>query len=68
MAEGLSVKPVRAITWTDVGGREAALIQLLDDLVEGLLAVVELTGVRGHDRVLGRGREAGAAHPAVRRA
>ena len=23
MAEGLSVKPVRAITWTDVGGREA---------------------------------------------
>ena len=27
MAEGLSVKPVRAITWTDVGGREAALIQ-----------------------------------------
>jgi RNA polymerase sigma-70 factor (ECF subfamily) len=27
MAEGLTVKPVRAITWTDVGGREAALIQ-----------------------------------------
>jgi RNA polymerase sigma-70 factor (ECF subfamily) len=27
MAEGLSVKPVRAITWTDVGGREAALVQ-----------------------------------------
>ena len=27
MAEGLSVKPVRAITWTDVGGREASLIQ-----------------------------------------
>ena len=27
MAEGLSVKPVRAITWTDVAGREAALIQ-----------------------------------------
>jgi RNA polymerase sigma-70 factor (ECF subfamily) len=27
MAEGLSVKPVRAITWTEVGGREAALIQ-----------------------------------------
>jgi RNA polymerase sigma-70 factor, ECF subfamily len=27
MAEGLSVKPGRAITWTDVGGREAALIQ-----------------------------------------
>jgi RNA polymerase sigma-70 factor (ECF subfamily) len=27
MAQGLSVKPVRAITWTDVGGREAALIQ-----------------------------------------
>jgi RNA polymerase sigma-70 factor (ECF subfamily) len=27
MAEGLFVKPVRAITWTDVGGREAALIQ-----------------------------------------
>jgi RNA polymerase sigma-70 factor (ECF subfamily) len=27
MAEGLSVKPVRALTWTDVGGREAALIQ-----------------------------------------
>jgi len=27
MAEGLSVKPVRAITWEDVGGREAALIQ-----------------------------------------
>ena len=27
MAEGLSVKPVRAITWADVGGREAALIQ-----------------------------------------
>jgi RNA polymerase sigma-70 factor, ECF subfamily len=27
MAEGLSVKPYRAITWTDVGGREAALIQ-----------------------------------------
>ena len=27
MAEGLSVKPVRAITWSDVGGREASLIQ-----------------------------------------
>jgi RNA polymerase sigma-70 factor, ECF subfamily len=27
MAEGLSVKPFRAITWTEVGGREAALIQ-----------------------------------------
>jgi len=27
MAQGLSVKPVRAITWSDVGGREAALIQ-----------------------------------------
>jgi RNA polymerase sigma-70 factor (ECF subfamily) len=27
MAEELFVKPVRAITWTDVGGREAALIQ-----------------------------------------
>jgi RNA polymerase sigma-70 factor (ECF subfamily) len=27
MAEGLFVKPVRAITWTDVGGREASLIQ-----------------------------------------
>jgi RNA polymerase sigma-70 factor, ECF subfamily len=27
MAEGLSVKPVRAITWTNVGGREASLIQ-----------------------------------------
>jgi RNA polymerase sigma-70 factor, ECF subfamily len=27
MGEGLSVKPVRAITWEDVGGREAALIQ-----------------------------------------
>jgi RNA polymerase sigma-70 factor (ECF subfamily) len=27
MAQGLSVKPVRAITWTDVGGREASLIQ-----------------------------------------
>jgi RNA polymerase sigma-70 factor, ECF subfamily len=27
MAEGLSVKPVPSITWTDVGGREAALIQ-----------------------------------------
>jgi RNA polymerase sigma-70 factor (ECF subfamily) len=27
MAEGLTVKPVRAITWADVGGREAALIQ-----------------------------------------
>lgn len=27
MAEGLSVKPVRSITWTEVGGREAALIQ-----------------------------------------
>ena len=27
MAEGLSVKPVRAITWTEVGGREAPLIQ-----------------------------------------
>src|SRR5919204_6050286 len=27
MAEGLSVKPVRAITWTDVGGREGSLIQ-----------------------------------------
>jgi RNA polymerase sigma-70 factor (ECF subfamily) len=27
MAEGLSVKPVRAITWADVGGREAALVQ-----------------------------------------
>ena len=27
MAQGISVKPVRAFTWTDVGGREAALIQ-----------------------------------------
>jgi len=27
MAGELSVKPVRAITWTDVGGREALLIQ-----------------------------------------
>jgi RNA polymerase sigma-70 factor (ECF subfamily) len=27
MAEGLSVKPFRAITWSDVGGREAALVQ-----------------------------------------
>ena len=27
MAEGLSVKPLRAITWTEVGGREALLIQ-----------------------------------------
>src|SRR5919205_1258119 len=27
MAQELSVKPVRAITWTEVGGREAALIQ-----------------------------------------
>jgi RNA polymerase sigma-70 factor (ECF subfamily) len=27
MAEGLSVKPARAITWTEVGGREALLIQ-----------------------------------------
>jgi RNA polymerase sigma-70 factor (ECF subfamily) len=27
MAEGLSVKPVRAITWTEVGGGEALLIQ-----------------------------------------
>jgi RNA polymerase sigma-70 factor, ECF subfamily len=27
MAEGLFVKPVRAITWAEVGGREAALIQ-----------------------------------------
>jgi RNA polymerase sigma-70 factor (ECF subfamily) len=27
MAQGLSVKPVRAITWTEVGGREAALVQ-----------------------------------------
>jgi RNA polymerase sigma-70 factor, ECF subfamily len=27
MAQGLSVKPGRAITWTDVGGREAALVQ-----------------------------------------
>src|ERR671918_1255118 len=27
MAEELSVKPVRAITWSDVGGREASLIQ-----------------------------------------
>src|SRR5919109_4140398 len=27
MAEELSVKPVRAITWTGVGGREASLIQ-----------------------------------------
>ena len=27
MAEGLSVKPVRAITWTEVHGREASLIQ-----------------------------------------
>ena len=26
MAEGLSVKPVPSITWSDVGGREAALI------------------------------------------
>jgi RNA polymerase sigma-70 factor (ECF subfamily) len=27
MAEGLSVKPVPSISWSDVGGREAALIQ-----------------------------------------
>jgi RNA polymerase sigma-70 factor (ECF subfamily) len=27
MAEGLTVKPIRAITWSDVGGREATLIQ-----------------------------------------
>ena len=27
MAEELSVKPIRAITWTDVGSREASLIQ-----------------------------------------
>jgi RNA polymerase sigma-70 factor (ECF subfamily) len=27
MAQGLSVKPVPSIAWTDVGGREAALIQ-----------------------------------------
>jgi RNA polymerase sigma-70 factor, ECF subfamily len=27
MAEELSVKPVRAITWTEAGGREASLIQ-----------------------------------------
>jgi RNA polymerase sigma-70 factor, ECF subfamily len=27
MAEGISVKPVPSITWADVGGREAALIQ-----------------------------------------
>jgi RNA polymerase sigma-70 factor, ECF subfamily len=27
MAEGLSVKPFRAIVWTDVDGREAALVQ-----------------------------------------
>jgi RNA polymerase sigma-70 factor, ECF subfamily len=27
MTEGLSVKPVPSITWTEVGGREAALIQ-----------------------------------------
>src|SRR5918997_2587674 len=27
MAEGLTVKPIPSITWTEVGGREAALIQ-----------------------------------------
>ena len=27
MAEGISVKPVPSITWTEVGGREASLIQ-----------------------------------------
>jgi RNA polymerase sigma-70 factor (ECF subfamily) len=27
MAEELSVKPIRALTWQDVGGREAALVQ-----------------------------------------
>ena len=27
MAQGISVKPVPSITWTEVGGREAALIQ-----------------------------------------
>ena len=27
MAQGLTVKPVPSITWTEVGGREAALIQ-----------------------------------------
>jgi RNA polymerase sigma-70 factor (ECF subfamily) len=27
MAQGLSVKPVPSITWTEVGGREAALVQ-----------------------------------------
>lgn len=27
MAQGISVKPARAFTWTDVGGREGALIQ-----------------------------------------
>src|SRR3990172_3846533 len=27
MAEGLTVKPIPSITWTEVGGREASLIQ-----------------------------------------
>src|SRR4029453_13276927 len=27
MGQGLAVKPVPSITWTEVGGREAALIQ-----------------------------------------
>src|SRR5918995_5057523 len=38
MAEGLSVKPVRAITWTEVGGREAALIQRCAARDEGACA------------------------------
>ena len=38
MAQGISVKPVRAITWTDVGGREAALIQRCAARDEGACA------------------------------
>jgi RNA polymerase sigma-70 factor (ECF subfamily) len=48
MAEGLSVKPVPSITWTDVGGREAALIQRCAARDED--ACAEL--VAGHQRMV----------------
>jgi RNA polymerase sigma-70 factor (ECF subfamily) len=48
MAEGFTVKPVPSITWTEVGGREAALIQRCAARDED--ACAEL--VTGHQRMV----------------
>lgn len=48
MAGDLSVKPIRAITWSDVGGREASLIQRCAAREED--ACAEL--VNGHQRMV----------------